>query len=194
MIESFPKGYSMKIILKGPRITLMHLEPSMDNAKLMHEVLLKNKKHLLPWMSWAKTLENTPKSIKDRYNFLIQSDKDWENDKAYEYVTVLDDKIIGGCSAASVDIPNKKAELACWLAKDYRRYGYAMESVNLLEQELFKNGFNKIIIRNDVLNKDSVNVAIKAGYELEGVLKADKWLKDEHRFRDVNCFAKFKKK
>ena len=31
-------------------------------------------------------------------------------------------------------------------------------------------------------------------YELEGVLKADKWLKDEKRFRDVNCFTKFRKK
>ena len=183
----------MKFVLKGPRITLMHLEPSMDNAKLMHEVLFKNKKYLLPWMSWAKYIENTPKSVKDRYNLLIQNDKDWENDKAYEYVIVLDDKIIGGCSAASADIPNKKAELACWLAKDYRGNGYAMEAVHLLEQELFKNGFNKIVIRNDVLNKDSVNIAIKAGYELEGILKADKWLKDEHRFRDVNCFAKFKK-
>ena len=120
--------------------------------------------------------------------------KDWDNDKAYEYVIVLNDKIIGACSAASVDVLNKKAELACWLAKDYRGNGYAMESVRLLEQELFKNGFNKIVVRNDVLNKDSVNLAIKAGYELEGVLKADKWLKDEKRFRDVNCFAKFKKK
>ena len=184
----------MKIVLKGSRITLMHLEPCIHNAKLMHEVLLKNKKHLLPWMSWAKTIKNTPKSIKDRFNFLIQSDKDWENDKAYEYAIVLDDKIIGVCSAASADISNKKAELACWLAKDYRGNGYAVESVHLLEQELFKNGFYKIVIRNDVLNKDSVNLAIKTGYELEGVLKADKWLKDEKRFRDVNCFAKFKNK
>ena len=159
----------MKYVLKGPRITLMHLEPSLDNAKLVHEVLFKNKKYLLPWMSWARTLENTPQAIKNRYNFLVQNDKDWDNDKAYE-------------------------ELACWLEKDYRGNGYAMESVRLLEQELFKNGFNKIVVRNDVLNKDSVNLAIKAGYELEGVLKADKWLKDEKRFRDVNCFAKFKKK
>lgn len=184
----------MKYVLKGPRITLMHLEPSLDNAKLVHEVLFKNKKYLLPWMSWARTLENTPQAIKNRYNLLVQNDKDWDNDKAYEYVIVLNDKIIGACSAASVDVLNKKAELACWLARDYRGNGYAMESVRLLEQELFKNGFNKIVVRNDVLNKDSVNLAIKAGYELEGVLKADKWLKDEKRFRDVNCFAKFKKK
>ena len=52
---------------------------------------------------------------------------------------------------------------------------------------------NKLPAKKD-LNKDSINIAIKAGYELEGILKADKWLKDEKRFRDVNCFAKFRKK
>ncbi len=184
----------MKYVLNGPRITLIHLEPSLHNAKLMQQVLLKNKKHLSPWMSWARTLKNTPQAIKDRHNFLIQTDKDWDNDRAYEYVIVLNDKIIGACSATSADIPNKKAELAYWLAKDYCGNGYIAEALNILETELFKNGFNKIIIRNDTLNKNSINVAIKAGYELEGILKADKWLKHEKRFRDTNMFAKFKNK
>jgi RimJ/RimL family protein N-acetyltransferase len=89
---------------------------------------------------------------------------------------------------------DKKAELGYWLANNYRGNGYMMEAVRLLEQELFKNGFNKIIIRNDVLNKGSVNVAKNLGYELEGVLKQDNWLPYENRFRDTNCFAKFKHK
>ena len=69
-----------------------------------------------------------------------------------------------------------------------------MESVHMLEQELFRNGFNKVIIHTDVLNKNSVNVAKKLGYELEAILKQDRFLKYENRFRDTNCFAKFKHK
>ena len=98
------------------------------------------------------------------------------------------------CGAVEVDSGNKKAALGYWLANDYRGNGYVMESVRVLEQELFKNGFNKIIIHNDVRNKNSVNVAKKLGYELEAVLKQDRWLKYENRFRDTNCFAKFKHK
>lgn len=178
----------MKIVLKGKRITLMHLEPSMHNAELMYEVLMENKKFLLPWMQWL----NNTKSVKDTHNFLIQSDKKWENDQAYEYAIVLNNTIIGMCGAVIVDKTNKKVELGYWLAKDYRGNGYIMESVRVLESELFKNGFNKIIIHTDVLNKNSVNVAKKLGYKLEAVLKQDRFLKYENRFRDTNCFAKFK--
>jgi len=184
----------MKTLLKGPRITLMHLEPSKHNAELLHQVLVKNKKFLLPWLSWARDIKNTPQSVKDRYNYLVKCDEKWDENCAYEYVVVLDDKIIGSCSVIDVDVKNKKAELGYWLAKDYRGNGYVMESVSVLEQALFKNGFNKIIIRNDTLNKGSVNIAKKLGYELEGVLKQDRWISYEKRFRDTNVFAKFKHK
>ena len=180
----------MKIILKGPRITLMHLEPSMHNASLMYKVLIQNKRFLLPWMQWL----NDTKSVKDTHNFLIQSDKNWEQNKTYEYAVVLNDTIIGMCGAVTIDIQNKKVELGYWLAKDYRGHGYIMESVAVLEKELFKNGFNKIIIHTDVLNKNSVNIAKKLGYKLEAVLKQDRFLKHENRFRDTNCFVKFKNK
>ena len=180
----------MKYVLKGKRLLLMHLAPSMHNASLMHNVLVKNKKYLLPWMQWL----NDTKSVKDTYNFVVQSDKNWQKDKAYEYAVVLNDEIIGMCGAVEIDITNKKAELGYWLAKDYRGNGYIMESVHVLEQELFKNGFNKIIIHTDVLNKNSVNVAKKSGYKLEAVLKQDRFLKYENRFRDTNCFVKFKNK
>lgn len=180
----------MKITLKGPRIKLMHLEPSMHNAKLLYDVLMKNKGFLLPWMQWL----NTTKTAKDTHNFLRQSDKKWESDSAYEYSIVLNDDIIGSCGAVVVDKKHKKVELGYWLANDHRGKGYVMEAVRLLEQELFKNGFNKTIIHTDVRNKNSINVAKKLGYELEGVLKQDRWLAYENRFRDTNCFAKFKNK
>ena len=178
----------MKTVLKGKRITLMHLAPTIDNAELIYAVLVKNKKYLLPWMQWL----NDTKSAKDTHNFLIQSDKKWDKDTAYEYSVVLNGTIIGACGAVVVDKTNKKVELGYWLAKDYRGNGYIMESVSLLEQKLFKNGFNKIIIHTDVLNKSSVNIAKKLGYKLEAILKQDRYLKHEKRFRDTNCFAKFK--
>ncbi len=180
----------MKTVLNSKRITLMHLAPIMDNAELIYAVLIKNKKYLLPWMQWL----NETKSAKDTYKFLIQSDKNWDKDTAYEYSVVLNDTVIGACGAVIADKTNKKAELGYWLAKEYRGNGYIMESVRLLEKELFKNGFNKIIIYTDVLNKNSVNVAKKLGYKLEAVLKQDRYLKHEKRFRDTNCFVKFKNK
>ena len=178
----------MKIVLKSGRVQMMHLAPSMYNAKLLYDVLMRNKKFLLPWMQWL----NTTKTAADVKKFLSRSDKKWENDLAYEYAVVLNDEIIGMCGAVVVDVKNKKVELGFWLANDYRGHGYIMESVRALEQELFKNGFNKIIIHNDARNTNSVKLAKSLGYVFEGVLKQDRFLVYENRFRDTNCFAKFK--
>ena len=180
----------MKITIKGPRIKLMHLEPCMHNAKLLYDVEVRNKDALLPWLLWV----NDIKSPKDTLDFLVQSDKKWDAGQGYEYFIILGDEIIGNCAAHTVDTKNRKAELGYWLAGDHRGHGYMAEAVRLLEQELFKSGINKIIIHNDVLNTGSVNVAKKLNYELEGVLKQEKWVVPEKRYRDINCFAKFKNK
>jgi len=180
----------MKYVLKGPRITLMHLEPCMHNAKLLYDVETRNKNYLLPWLLWV----NDIKSPKDSFNFLVQSDKKWEEGSGYQYCIILNDEIIGDCAAHTFDTKHKRAELGYWLANDYRGKGYMMEAVSLLEKELFKAGINKIIIHNDVRNIGSVNVAKNLGYELEGVLKQERWSSYEKRFRDINCFAKFKNK
>lgn len=137
----------------------MHLDPCMHNAKLLYDVEVKNKEFLLPWLLWV----NDVKSPKDTLDFLVQSDKKWESDSGYEYFIVLNDEIIGNCAAHTVDMKNRKAELGYWLVGDHRGQGYMMEAVKLLEQELFKNGINKIIIHNDVRNTGSVNVAKKPG-------------------------------
>ena len=180
----------MRITIKGKRIKLIHLEPCMQNAKLLYDVEIRNKEYLLPWLLWV----NDIKSPQDTLNFLVQSDERWESGKGYEYFIVLNDEIIGNCAAHTFDTKHKRAELGYWLANDYRGKGYMMEAVSLLEQELFKAGINKIIIHNDTRNIGSVNVAKNLGYELEGVLKQERWTPYENRFRDINCFAKFKNK
>ena len=94
----------MKFVLKGPRIKLMHLEPSMQNAKLLYDVEIKNKEFLLPWLLWI----NDIKSPKDVLDFLIQSDKRWETGTGYEYSIILNDEIIGNCAAHTFDTKHKK--------------------------------------------------------------------------------------
>lgn len=180
----------MKIILKGPRIKLMRLEPCIHNAKLLYDVEIKNKDFLLPWMLWI----NDIKSPKDVLNFLVQSDDRWETGTRYEYAIILNNEIIGTCAAHSLNMNHKRTELSYWLANDYRGKGYMIEAISLLETELFKAGINKIIIHNDVRNIGSINVAKNLGYELEGVLKQERWTPYENRFCDINCFAKFKHK
>ena len=56
------------------------------------------------------------------------------------------------------------------------------EALPLIEEELFTNDFNRIVIHTDVLNYRSANVAIKAGYKLEGILRQNVYSEPNERY------------
>lgn len=66
------------------------------------------------------------------------------------------------------------------------------EAVKLLEKELFNKEINKIIIRTDVGNLKSTNVAKKLGYCFDGIMRQDLYRQREDCFRDINVFSKLK--
>ena len=61
-----------------------------------------------------------------------------------------------------------------------------------MESEAFKNGINRIIIRNDTLNTRSAHVTERCGYVLEGVMRQDCWDKYHNCLRDTNIWSKLK--
>lgn len=67
------------------------------------------------------------------------------------------------------------------------------EAVSLLEKEFFEQGINRIVIKTDILNVKSANVAQRCGYILEGVLRQESFSKNEQRYRDINVFSKLRK-
>jgi RimJ/RimL family protein N-acetyltransferase len=66
------------------------------------------------------------------------------------------------------------------------------EAIALIEKELFDNGFNRIVIHTDALNQRSANVALKAGYQFEGILRQNIYSVACERYRDQNVFSKLK--
>jgi len=70
--------------------------------------------------------------------------------------------------------------------------GYMTEAVKLIEEELFNNDFNKIVIHTDVLNIKSARIPQSLGYKLDGILREDTYSEPNKRFRDRNVFSKLK--
>lgn len=177
----------LSLQLNGRRIVLQRLQPDNVSAEEIFALVDANREHLriLPWV--RRNL-----SAQDSLCFLQSSHQAWEDNKKYEYGIYLQNNLIGLAGVVVADWNNKKAELGYWLGADYCGAGYVSEAVGLLEAELFAKGFNKIIIHTDVLNTASAAVAKRCGYELEAVLKQDRYIADENRFRDTNCFVKFK--
>ena len=91
-----------------------------------------------------------------------------------------------------VNQKHKSGEIGFWLSKNARGKGYMTEAVKALEAEAFKQGLNRIVIRNDIENLPSVNVAKNAGYHLDGVMRQERFSEAKNRFRDSNIWSKLK--
>ena len=92
---------------------------------------------------------------------------------AIDYKSDNNSKDLAGIiSLHSIDFSNHRAEIGYWLVKEARNKGIGTASVELLtEYGLMTMGFRRIDALVDNRNEASKRLLLKAGYELEGILK-----------------------
>ena len=79
----------------------------------------------------------------------------------------------GVMSLHTIDIPNHRAEIGYWLAKEARGHGICTKAAELItEYGLMTIGFKRIDGIVDVRNEPSKAALLKAGYEFEGIMKS----------------------
>ena len=78
----------------------------------------------------------------------------------------------GVISLHSIDIPNHRAEIGYWMAKEARGKGIGTRAASMItEYGLMTMGFNRIDGIVDVRNEASKQLLLNAGYEYEGIMK-----------------------
>ena len=78
----------------------------------------------------------------------------------------------GVISLHSIDIPNHRAEIGYWMAKEARGKGIGTRAGSMItEYGLMTMGFNRIDGIVDVRNEPSKQLLLNAGYEFEGIMK-----------------------
>lgn len=177
----------MKEILVGNRIKLCRPTCNSETANAIFTIVDKCKEEFIPWLGWGYNY--TPK---DALNFLKTSDTDWNNNVQFVYAIYLQNIFIGLISIINVAWQHKRAELGYWMDTSFTGNGYMTEAVKLIEEELFNNDFNKIVIHTDVLNIKSARIPQSLGYKLDGILREDTYSEPNKRFRDRNVFSKLK--
>ena len=79
----------------------------------------------------------------------------------------------GVMSLHTIDIPNHRAEIGYWLAKEARGHGICTKAAELItEYGLMTIGFKRIDGIVDVSNEPSKAALLNAGYEFEGIMKS----------------------
>ena len=103
------------------------------------------------------------------------------------------EKHIGNITLHMIDWIHRKGEIGIIIGdKNYYRRGYGTEAVNLLLDHGFKRlNLNKITTGMVSLNKGSIKLFEKCGFESEGILKEDFYF--ENNYYDVYRCGIFKK-
>ena len=175
--------------IEGERIVLERARPSFQLAEELYVLAQASKATLIPWLSWAE-VQKTPE---DEYNYLLTwCEEHWKAESGYTYVIREKEHefALGMIDFLGIDATNKSGEIGYWLSINAVGKGYMHEAVLLLEDEIFNRGFQRIVIRNDTRNIRSANVAQRAGYKLEGIMRQNRWSKTEKIFVDSNLWAK----
>lgn len=177
---------SERIILKHP------IKPTFKLAEELYAIVDKSRNTLREWLPWV----DKTNSVEDEFTgFLVGScQKNWEEGCGFAYILYQKEtnQPLGVVDLIHVHEKNQSAEIGFWLSDDAVGHGYMQEAVRALESEAFKNGINRIIIRNDTLNVRSAHVAERCGYVLEGVMRQDIWDDYHQHLRDTNIWSKLK--
>lgn len=176
-------------VLSGPRIALTAADPPrVDAASAM----------LADWPRFARFWpELPPGSATDAHHLAAQFDAMLRERRArfeeyaYELRAHTTSEFLGHASVHALMWKHGCAELAYWVQSGAEGQGYVAEAVRVLEQMLFGLGFQRVEIRCDVHNVPSAAVARRAGYALEGTLRAH-MRRPDGSFRSSYVFAKLR--
>lgn len=186
MIKKLKK---QKYKLVGKRIVLRRTRATVKNAVALFSVIDENREFLGEWLSW---IEHTQR-LEDSLKYLFEKETETDEGKKVEYAIFIEDEYVGHISFFDVDMENKSAEMGFWLSEKFCGNGYMSEAVQLLEKEFFKRfGMNRLVLKCDELNRNSISLAKRNHYKLEGRHKEEKYDKRTKSFRNSLVFAKLK--
>lgn len=171
----------------------MILEQPVPTFALAEEVYAKvalSIENLHRWLPWAKL----DYSVEEEFAYIYHVQQKWQEKTGFAYL-MRDSKtnrFLGIVDLVKIDEKNKIGEIGYWLSNDAVGNGYMTEAVQALEIHCFAAGINRLIIRNDTQNMRSANVALRAGYHLDGVMRQDRWDEVMQKFADTNIWSKLK--
>ncbi|MCM3784981.1 GNAT family N-acetyltransferase [Neobacillus mesonae] len=162
--------------------------PKPGDGAVMNIAVKESLAELKPWMPWAET----PPTLSESETQIRQSAVHFAERKDLQLLLFLKEtgKLIGSSGLHRINWDARRFEIGYWIHSAHTGKGYVTEAVhaitNFAVEELKAN---RIEIRCDALNTNSANVAKRAGFVLEGILRGDS-LGVDGTLRDTCVFSK----
>jgi ribosomal-protein-serine acetyltransferase len=163
--------------LEGLRIRLARTAPT--HTQQVWEYIQRDHKAGGEIYSWVESEEDVAKHI--------TAEPD-ENAKEIDYLIFKNSVAIGSIHIHTISYLDYKAEVGYGIEKGEEGKGYVSEALRLIETEMKRLGFNKMIINCNADNTRSIKVAERNGFRHEGLLLQD--CIENGKFRDSMVFGK----
>lgn len=155
------------IELAGERVVLRALDET--DSEALYAVICESRAFLsrhLPWPNECKSVEDVAFRI-DSWNMQAEM----ANGACWGVFEKTPEGLkIAGCIIVGwVQWMHRSATLSYWLGKPFTGRGLATEALELVTQELFALGLNRLEISAAVNNENSIALALRCGFSEEGV-------------------------
>jgi ribosomal-protein-serine acetyltransferase len=166
----------------GPGLTLVPRHPA--DAAEMFALMNAHRDDLRRWLTWI----DATRSVDDVRRYTQFARSQFESMAAFDYAVVLEGRNVGAIGLHDLDWSARLAEMGYWLAPPARGRGAMTRAAAALTTHAFERlGLHRLEIHCVVENIPSRSVAVRLGYQLEGVMREAYALHGE--FRDLALYA-----
>lgn len=164
-LSNFPQ------IIKTQRLELRTVAPTQDNAETIFHIIEQNRDYLEDWQGhfeYLRRASDVKGQLAYRYSQIASNE-------GIMFGIYKNNNLIGRIRFSKNH--DKECGIGYWLIKSENGHGYMSEALTALELELFKFGFDKIVLEIDNGNISSENVAKRNNYVLNKRIPMDSWAK-----------------
>jgi ribosomal-protein-serine acetyltransferase len=139
-----------------------------DDFQQLFDVINGSRQHLGPWLNWVARTTRAEHSME----FIQQAQHQRHFQEALALGIYYDDAIVGGIGMHDWSHDTGRAQIGYWISREFEGKGIISRAVEGFITYLFNvSGLNKIEIHYVAANKKSAEVARKAGFRLEGIIR-----------------------
>lgn len=148
-------------------IQLRRYQP--QDVDAVYEAVIESQAELSVWMPWC----HADYSRSDSTGWVESRPGAWDRNEEWSYLIVdSSGRLLGGCGIHRVDFANGVGELGYWVRSSATRRGVATEATRQACEWAFREqGLHRIEILASVENVPSQQVAEKAGFAREAILR-----------------------
>jgi len=99
----------------------------------------------------------------------------WRDGTASAFAVLADGEVVGGCGVNWIDREQGVGDIGYWARADVRGRGYVTRAVLLTALWAFECGCERLQLRADSENADSLRVAERAGFSREGIQRSARY-------------------